>query len=159
MAKFKVTAEPGVQEIIISSTIDAPRERVFKAYTDPDAIPDWWGPSGIMTIVDKMDVQPGGEWRFVQRDEAGVEFAFHGVFHDITSPRSLVQTFEFEGTPGHVLLETVTFEEQPDDTTQITSVSVFQSVEDRDGMLQSGMEGGAEESMQRLEENLAKGSN
>lgn len=155
MAKINLIAEPGKQEIIITSTLDAPRDLVFKAYTDPNAIPQWWGPRGLTTVVDQMDVRPGGIWRFVHRDAEGNEYGFHGVYHDVVSPERIVSTFEFEGMPGHVLLATMTFEEQ-DGKTKLTDASVFQSVEDRDGMLQSGMEGGASESMDRLEELLAK---
>lgn len=155
MAKSKLVAEPGKQEITVTSIIDAPRDLVFKAYTDPNAIPQWWGPRGLTTVVDQMDVRPGGIWRFVHRDAEGNEYGFHGVYHDVMSPERIISTFEFEGMPGHVLLSTMTFEEQ-DGKTKLTDASVFQSVEDRDGMLQSGMEGGASESMERLNEYLAK---
>jgi uncharacterized protein YndB with AHSA1/START domain len=155
MAKSNLVAEPGKQEIIITSIIDAPRDLVFKAYTDPNAIPQWWGPRDLTTVVDQMEVRPGGVWRFVHRDAGGNEYGFHGVYHDVVSPERIISTFEFEGMPGHVLLSTMIFEEQ-DGKTKLTDASVFQSVEDRDGMLQSGMEGGASESMDRLEELLAK---
>lgn len=149
------TAEPGKQEIVISRTYDAPRERVFRAYTDPERIKQWWGPKRFTTIIDRMDVRPGGIWRFVQRDAEGNEYAFHGVYHDIASPERIVSTFEFEGAPGHVSLDTMTFEEH-NGRTRLTSRSVFQSVEDRDEMLKEGMEEGAVETMDRLAELLAK---
>jgi len=155
MADTNISAEPGKQEIIITRTFDAPRQLVFQAYTNPDHIARWWGPAYLTTLVEKMDVQPGGLWRYVQTDPEGNEFAFHGVYHAITSPESLVLTFEFEGMPGHVLLETIRFEEL-DGRTLMTDSSVFQSVEDRDGMLQAGMEEGASESMDRFAELLAK---
>jgi uncharacterized protein YndB with AHSA1/START domain len=100
-----------------------------------------------------MEVREGGRWRFVQLEPDGQEFGFHGVFHAIVAPERIVQTFEFEGVPGHVLLETATFEEH-DGKTMLTAQSVFQSVEDRDGMVQSGMEQGAVETMDRLAELL-----
>lgn len=149
--------EPGKQEIVMTRVFEAPRELVFKAYTDPNAIPQWWGPSRHTTIVDKMEVKMGGIWRYVSHDSAGNEFAFRGVYHSIEYPSRIVFTFEFEGMPGHVLLETVTFEEQARKTILIDK-SVFQSVEDRDGMLQSGMEGGAVETMERLAQLLAQAS-
>jgi uncharacterized protein YndB with AHSA1/START domain len=139
----------------MTRVFDAPRELVFKAYTDPNFIPQWWGPGRFTTIVDRMDAKMGGIWRFVQRDTDGNEYAFHGVYHDVASPERIVQTFEFEGMPGHVLLETATFEEF-EGKTKLTASSVFQSVEDRDGMLQSDMEEGAAESWERLAELLAK---
>ncbi len=107
------------------------------------------------TTIDKMEARPGGEWRFVQRDKAGNEFAFRGVYHEVKGPERTVQTFEFEGMPGHVALDTATFEEI-EGKTRLTQQSVFQSVADRDGMVQSGMEKGATESMDRLAELLAE---
>lgn len=155
MARINLVAEPGKQEIVITQVLNAPRERVFKTCTDPILIPRWWGPRNLTTTVDKMDVRPGGVWRFVQRDADGNEYAFKGVYHDITPSERLVFTFEFEGMPGHVLLETMTFEED-DGKAKLTDRSVFQTVEDRDGMLESGMEEGATETMDRLAELLAK---
>jgi uncharacterized protein YndB with AHSA1/START domain len=156
MTDLQVVANPGTQEIIITRSFDAPRELVFNAFTDPDAIRRWWGQRDSETIVDGLEARTGGRWRFVERDKDGNEYGFHGVFHEVTSPERIVWTFEFEGMPGHVLLETVTFEEQ-DGKTHMVDSSVFQSVTDRDGMLQSGMESGAAESFDRLDEYLAKG--
>lgn len=155
MTKGNLIAEPGKHEIIMTRVFDAPRDLVFKVLTDPALIPQWWGLRNNTTIVDKMDVQAGGLWRYVQRDQQGNEFAFHGVYHTIT-PEQIVDTFEFEGMPGHVLLETMTLEAPTADTTKVTVSSVFQSVADRDGMLNSGMEQGANESYDRLAELLAK---
>jgi uncharacterized protein YndB with AHSA1/START domain len=156
MSKLQVVAEPGSHGIVMTRTFDAPRELVFKAHTDPEAIAQWWGLRDHQITVDKLEARAGGQWRFVERGPDGDEYGFHGVFHDVRSPERLVYTFEFEGMPGHVLLETITFEER-DGRTTLTDQSVFQTVEDRDGMLQSGMEGGASESLDRLEELLAKG--
>jgi uncharacterized protein YndB with AHSA1/START domain len=156
MSDLKIVADPGTHEIVVTRTFDAPRELVYKAFTDPDAVPQWWGQRASETIVDRLEARPGGSWRFVQRAEDGNEYGFHGVYHEATASERIVYTFEFEGMPGHVLLETITFEEQ-DGKTHMTDISVFQSVADRDGMLQSGMEGGAAESLDRLDEFLAKG--
>ena len=156
MIKANLIAEPGNHAIIMARVFNAPRERVFKVMIDPKHIPQWWGLRNNTTIVDKMDVQAGGLWRYIQRDQQGNEFAFHGVYHAITAPERVVNTFEFEGMPGHVLLETMTLEAQADRTTKLTVTSVFQSVADRDGMLSSGMEAGANESYDRLDELLAK---
>jgi uncharacterized protein YndB with AHSA1/START domain len=155
MTKANLIAEPGKHAIIIARVFDAPRELVFKTMTDPKHIPQWWGLRNNTTIVDKMDVQAGGLWRYVQRDQQGNEFAFHGVYHSITAPERVVDTFEFEGMPGHVILETMTLEAQADGTTKVTVSSVFQSIADRDGMLSSGMAEGANESYDRLDELLA----
>jgi uncharacterized protein YndB with AHSA1/START domain len=153
-----VSAEPGKQEIVITREFDAPRELVFKVITDPKLLPQWWGPRDLATYVDKMDVKPGGQWRFVHRDAEGHEYAFHGVYHEVLAPERIIDTFEFEGLPetGHVVLETMKLEELPGGRTRLTTQSVFQSVADRDGMLQSGMEGGVNDTYDRLEEIMKK---
>lgn len=151
MVKLNLVAEPGKHDIHMSREFDAPRELVFKAFTDPALISQWWGPRSLTTLVDRMEVKPGGSWRYVQHEADGSEYGFHGVYHDVSSPERLIFTFEFEGLPGHVLLETVTFEER-NGKTLMKDLTVFQSVEDRDGMIQAGMEGGAEESWDRLAE-------
>ncbi len=153
-----VLAEPGKQEILVTREFDAPRELVFKAFTNPKLISQWWGPRHHSTEVDEMDVRPGGRWRFINRDAEGNEYAFHGVYHEILAPERVIDTFEFEGLPekGHVILETMKLEELPGGRTKFTVQSVFQSVADRDGMLQSGMEDGVHDTYDRLEELLKK---
>jgi uncharacterized protein YndB with AHSA1/START domain len=101
-----------------------------------------------------MEARAGGRWRYIQRDQQGNEFAFHGVYHSITAPERVIDTFEFEGMPGHVILETMSLEALADGKTRVTVSSVFQSVADRDGMLSSGMEQGSNESYDRLDELL-----
>jgi len=154
----KIIAEPGKQEILITREFDAPRELVFKAFTDPQLVTQWWGPRYLSTEVDKMDVRPGGQWRFINRDAQGNEYAFHGVYHEVLAPQRVIDTFEFEGLPetGHVTLETVRLEELPGGRTRLITQSVFQSVADRDGMLQSGMQEGANDTYDRLAELLKK---
>jgi uncharacterized protein YndB with AHSA1/START domain len=142
---------PSDREILLTRTFDAPRTIVFKVMTDPAHIPQWWGRRGSTTIVDRMDVRPGGEWRFVQRTPDGKEYGFRGVYREIAPPERLVYTFEFEGMPGRVSTETVTFEERSGRTT-LTNRVRFETVEDRDGILASGMQEGASESMDRLDE-------
>jgi uncharacterized protein YndB with AHSA1/START domain len=153
-----ILAEPGKQEILITREFDAPRELVFKAFTDPELVPQWWGPRRLSTEVDKMDVRPGGQWRFINRDAEGNEYAFHGVYHQVLAPERVIDTFEFEGLPetGHVTLETMKLEELPGGRTKLIAQSVFQSVADRDGMLQSGMDEGVNDSYDRLAELLKK---
>lgn len=155
MSKSSMIAEPGKQEIRMSRTFDAPRDLVFKVSTDPALVPQWWGPAYLRTVVDKMDVRPGGQWRIVQHDDDGNEYAFRGVYHDVEAPARYVQTFEWEGMPGHVILETYSYDEV-DGKTTVSIQSVFQSVEDRDGMLASGMEEGSDELMERLAQLLAE---
>lgn len=153
--RTRVIAEPGKQEVVITRVFDAPQYQVFKAHTHPDLIPRWWGPARYTTVIDKLDARPGGSWRFVQRDTAGNSYAFHGVYHDIATPERIVNTFEFESTPGHVSLETAIFEDVGG-RTKVTSRSVFQTVSDRDEMMQAGMEEGVLETMDRLAELLGK---
>lgn len=141
-------------EIAMSRVFDAPRELVFTAYTDPEMVAQWWGLRTSTTIVDRMDVRPGGTWRFVQRETDGTEYAFNGEYREVTPPERLTYTFEFEPMPGHVIVDTVTFEDLGGKT-RVTATSLFQSMEDRDGMLASGMEGGANESWSQLAELLA----
>ena len=155
MTTTNFVVEPGQQSIVMTRTFDAPRELVFRAFTDPDLLVQWWGPERLTTTIAQMDSKPGGIWRFVQHDEEGNEFAFKGVCHEVTPSERIIQTFEFEGMPGHVSLETLILEEV-DGKTKMTATSVFQSVEDRDGMYESGMQEGATESMDRLERLLAK---
>jgi uncharacterized protein YndB with AHSA1/START domain len=150
-----IVVEPGKQEIIITRVFEAPRDLVFRALIDPKLVPEWWGPRDLTTEVDVMDVRPGGQWRFLNRDAGGTEYGFHGVYHDVAPAERLVYTFEFEGVPGHVLLETVTLD-AVEGGTRITDRSVFQTVEDRDAMVRSGMESGARQSMERLAELLRR---
>ena len=158
MVKAIIKAEPGKQEILITREFDAPREIVFKANTDPKLYKKWIGPRRLNTTIDTFESKNGGSWRYIQKDSDGNEFAFHGVNHDVTTPKRIISTFEFEGLPesGHVILQTAKFEELSGNRTRLTSQSVFQSVEDRDGMLQSGMEMGVNESYDRLDELLKR---
>jgi len=156
--RTKITAEPGKQEIVITREFDAPRELVFKAFTDPGLYIKWLGPRELAMTLEKFEPRSGGSWRYIHKDQDGNEFAFHGVNHEVTAPERIIGTFEFEGLPekGHVVLETARFESLPGNRTKLTNQSVFQSVEDRDGMMQSGMERGVNDSYDRLDELLAK---
>jgi uncharacterized protein YndB with AHSA1/START domain len=154
VAKTEYVIEPGKQDITITRVFDAPRELVFEAYTDPKLVSQWFGPREYTTRVDKLDARPGGLWRFVQHNQNGDEFAFHGVHHDVVAPERIVATFEFEGVPGHVLLQTVNLEPLGQKT-RLVNHMVFESVADRDGMVASGMQRGSDDSIQRMDEILA----
>lgn len=149
MAETNLIAESGKQDIVISREFDAPQDLVFKACTDPGLVSQWWGPKGVTTTVEKMDTRPGGMWRAVQRDAEGNEYAFHGVYHEVT-PGRIVDTFEYDAMPGHVLLETETLEDLGGGRTKLTDHLIFQSVEDRDGMLQAGSQEEMIEPLERL---------
>ncbi|HLO16020.1 MAG TPA: SRPBCC family protein [Anaerolineales bacterium] len=156
--KTTIIAEPGKQELFITREFDAPRELVFKAHTDPELYARWLGPRDLTTRFETFEPVSGGRYRFIQKDKDGNEYAFHGVNHEITAPERIIGTFEFEGLPesGHVVLETSRFEALPGNRTRITTQSVFQSVSDRDGMIQSGMEHGVVDGYERLDEVLEK---
>src|SRR5690242_3108205 len=147
--KTEYTIEPGKQDIISTVVLDAPRELVFKAYTDPKLFAQWWGPRRYKIEIDKFDSRSGGEWRVVHVGADGSRYGFRGVNHDVVAPERICATFEYEGFPGHVALQTATFEPLGNKT-RVVAHQVFESVMDRDGMVASGMEEGANESMERL---------
>jgi uncharacterized protein YndB with AHSA1/START domain len=149
MGETEIIIEPGKQDIVFKREFDAPRDVVFRALTDPSLIPSWWGPRKYETIVDEMEPRAGGRWRYINRGPEG-EFGFHGVYHEVT-PERIVQTTEFEGFPGSVGLETATLEEV-DGTTLMVAVSLAPTVEARDAIVASGMESGARETYDRLDE-------
>lgn len=156
--KTEIIAEQGKQELFIKREFEAPRELVFKAFTDADLLVQWLGPCNLTMRIDKHEAWAGGSYRYVHIDPQGNEFGFHGVSHEMLVPERLIRTFEFEGLPesGHVVLETARFEALPGDRTLVVIQSVFQSVADRDGMVQAGMEHGVNDSHNMLDELLAK---
>jgi uncharacterized protein YndB with AHSA1/START domain len=153
--KFTTTT-PSDREIEMTRVLDAPRELVFKTMLDPDLVARWWGPRRYTTIVDKMDVRVGGKWRFANRGADGQEFWFNGEYREIVPPERVVQTFEFEPMAGHISVDTMTLEDIGGGRTRVRVRSVFTSKEDRDAVLQSGMESGANETYDRLAEILAE---
>lgn len=155
MATTQIIAEPGIPQILITREFDAPRELLFRAHIDPELLVQWLGPRALTTTVDRLDVRDGGTWRFIHRDADGNEYGFHGVFHGTPSAEGIVRTFEFEGAPGHVSLETLTFEERGGKTV-LRANAVYQSVEDRDAMVESGMEEGVNDGYARLDELIAR---
>ena len=153
MPRTEYVIEPGKQEIISTTMLDAPRELVFKAYTDPKLFARWWGPRRYKVEIEKFDSRPGGEWRVTQVGEDGSRHGFRGVNHDVVAPERICATLEYLGVPGHVALQTATFE-AVGNKTRLVAHQVFESVMDRDGMVASGMKDGADESMERLAEVL-----
>ena len=154
----KVTAESGKQELFITREFDAPRELVFKAFTDPKLYVQWLGPREMKMTLDTFEPKSGGRWRYIHKDPQGNEYAFHGVYHEVLPSERIIDTFEFEGLPemGHVILQTAKFEELPGGRTRFTGQAVFQSVADRDGMIASGMERGVNDGHERLDVLLEK---
>lgn len=146
-----VVTTPIATEIRVERVFDAPRERVFAAFTDPALIPEWWGGS---TVVDEMDVRAGGAWRFVARTADGRETAFRGLYREVTPPERLVQTFETEGW-GQIHVQMFDFKELGD-RTKLTTTMIFGSAEERDGVLRYGGEAGMNESYARLDALFAR---
>ncbi|MDQ3985233.1 MAG: SRPBCC family protein [Actinomycetota bacterium] len=144
---------PSDKEIVMTREFDAPRDLVFEAHTSCEHLSRWWGPRKYEFAKCEIDFRPGGSWRIVHRGPDGEEYAFHGEYREIAPPEQIVWTFEFEGFPGSVSVETLTLEEH-DGRTTLTATSVYNTVEERDGMLQSGMAEGATETMERLDEYL-----
>jgi uncharacterized protein YndB with AHSA1/START domain len=155
MSETQIIAEPGIPQVIITREFDAPRDLVFRAHTEPDLLARWLGPCTFTMTIDRYEPRDGGSWRYVHTDPEGNEHGFHGIFHGTPTPDGIVQTFEYEGVPGHVKLDTVTLTER-DGRTLVRTVSSFQSVEDRDGMVAAGMEWGVREGHEQLGELLAK---
>lgn len=148
-----VTAEAGEQTISFTREFDAPAARVFEAHTDADLLARWIGPRGTQVRMREFDPRTGGCWSYVVAGGDG-EYGFHGSFHEVSAPRRIVQTFEFDGDPGHVSLELLTFSDLPDGGSRIDGLSVFPSIEDRDAML-AEMDSGMDENFERLDELLA----
>ena len=150
-----VLTTPSDKEVLLTRVVNAPPDVAFKAFTDPELIPKWWGPRDMTTTVDKMEVRPGGKWRFIQHDQQGKEFAFNGEYSEVVPNQKIVNTFEFEPMAGHISVEHITFQEM-DGKTKVTDLVKYDSKADRDGMLQTGMEEGAAETWDRFEELLAE---
>lgn len=149
-----VTAPEGLPFIDTERDFDAPLAVVWRAYTEPELIAQWLGPHGSLLEDVHFDPRSGGSWGFTHRGEDGSSFGFRGVLHSVDERRSMTQTFEFSGVPGHVSLERADFEDLGE-RTRIRIHSIFQFLADRDGMVASGMEGGLAESYERLEKLLA----
>ncbi len=152
--KLTVTT-PTEKGIRMTRVFDAPRELVFEAMSSCEHMSNWWGPRKYVVASCEMDFRPGGTWRIVHRAEGEEDQGFRGEFREIVPPERITWTFEWEGMPGHISVETMTLEEE-DGKTRVTADSTFDTVEDRDGMIESGMESGAAESYERLDEYLEK---
>lgn len=149
------TADPGTFDMTTTAVIDAPAAKVYRAFTEPDLLVQWWGPAELKSRVDSFDATAGGRWRIVHIDPDGNEYGFNGVVHSVVPNERIIQTFEFEGMPGHVCLQTLMLEET-DGRTEVTEHAVYQSVEDRDGMADSGARDFAPIGMAQLAEVVAK---
>ncbi len=154
MSETKISAPAGVPFIDVSREFDAPRELVFRAWTDPDLIVQWLGPRKYEMVIDTWEPRAGGSYRYVHTDGTNA-YGFHGVFHGDLSPDGMVQTFEFEGAPGHVSLDKLVLEEH-DGRTIARTHSVYQTIEARNAMIENGMADGMNDGFDRLDDLLAR---
>ena len=144
---------PSDREIRIERVFNASRDRVWQAMTDPNQIAQWWG-RGNKLKIERFEPKRGGYWRFVESD-GKEEHGFSGRFREVTKNERVVQTFEWDGMPGHVCVETITLEDLGNGKTKLVNVTLFHTTEERDGMLHSGMEQGLNQSYEALDRVLA----
>jgi uncharacterized protein YndB with AHSA1/START domain len=170
--KNKSKTDTGAREFVISRLINAPREYVFEAWTEPGQMAQWWGPHGFTNPVCEVDLRPGGHYRLVMRGPDGVEYPIKGVYREVVEPSKLVLTENWEDHPAEWMeahkanlppgepqpaseaLNTVTFEEQRGQTL-LTIRTLFQTAAVRDSMVKMGMNDGWGQSLERLEALMA----
>ena len=153
-ASIPSVTTPTDREIRTERVFHAPQQRVWQAFTEPTLIAQWWG-RGNTLVVERMEVERGGHWRYVEHGPEGVH-GFHGRYREVTPQQRLVQTFEWEGMPGHVSITAVTFEDLGDGRTRVVTTLLFPTREERDGMLRAGMEAGLNQSYAALDRLLAR---
>lgn len=149
--KITVTTEPGTSILRVERVFNAPRENVFRVFTDAEKIKRWWSPGGSAVV--EIDAREGGAWKFSEKQSDSNGVTFYGVFHEVSSPERIVQTSEFEnlGERGHVVLEKYEFTDLGDGRTKLLLTDVFSSLEDLHNAVQSGMEHGLAQSYEKLD--------
>ena len=150
----QIVSDPDVPLVRIVREFDAPPEKVFRAHVDPELFARWTGPKGMEIRIDRYDCRTGGSYRYVMSQD-GEDYGFNGVFHEVRSNELIVQTFAFEGMPDDVALERLVLEDLGNGRTRLTSTSLVDSFEGRDGFVASGMEVGVNEGYAKLDELLA----
>ncbi|HEX9856345.1 MAG TPA: SRPBCC family protein [Acidimicrobiia bacterium] len=150
----EIISDPDVPLVRIIRGFDAPREKVFRAHTDPELVVQWLGPRRHEMRIDHFDCRTGGSYRYLHVSD-GSEYGFHGCFHEVRPSETIVQTFTYEGVPDGVALERLVFEDTGDGRTLLTSTSLVDTFEGRDAFVASGMEDGLREAYERLDELLA----
>jgi uncharacterized protein YndB with AHSA1/START domain len=146
-----ITAPEGLPYIDIEREFDAPVAAVFAAHRDPELVRQWLGPDGYEMRIERWDFRTQGGYRYVHTDPDGNDWAFNCTFHTVRENEFAIQTFEFEGVPDVVAVESMTFEDLGGGRTRLRGHSVYPSLEARDGMVQSGMERGLTEGFARLD--------
>jgi uncharacterized protein YndB with AHSA1/START domain len=153
MSKTTISAPAGAPFIDIEREFDAPAALVHRAFLEPELVTQWLGPRKYEMVIDKWEPRAGGEYRYVHQDATSA-WGFHGVFHSMDVDY-MVQTFEFEGAPGHVSLDRLAIEDIDGGRSRVRGHSVFQSVADRDAMVENGMAEGVEDGYDRLDDLVA----
>ena len=149
-----VLSTPSDREVRTERVFDAPRDRVWRAFTEPELVAQWWG-RGNKLVIERLEVERGGHWRFVEHSPNGVH-GFEGRYREVAAPERLVWTFEWDGMPGHVAVDTTVLEEIGDGRTRVITTSLFHTTDERDGMLSSGMQTGLDQSYAALDLLLVK---
>jgi uncharacterized protein YndB with AHSA1/START domain len=152
-ARKATVTTPSDREIRIERIFDAPRDKVWRAMNDPKLVAQWWG-RGNKLVIEKFEPKKGGYWRFVEHAPEGVT-GFEGRYREVTPPSRIVQTFEWDGMPGHVIVENMELTDLGDGRTKLVTVSQFHTPQERDGFMQTGFEGGMNESYVALDKVLA----
>jgi uncharacterized protein YndB with AHSA1/START domain len=142
-------ATPSDREVVVERVFNAPRQVVWQAFTEPELLAQWWG-RGNRLVIEKLELRRDGHWRFVEHAEDGVH-GFEGQYREVTPPERLAWTFAWDGMTGHVVLDTVTFEDLGDGRTKVVSRSLFETSEERDAIISSGMEKGRNRSYGALD--------
>jgi uncharacterized protein YndB with AHSA1/START domain len=145
---------PAEREIRIERVVDAPRERVWRAYTDPALVAQWWG-RGQRLVIERLEPERGGRWRWVEHGPRGA-FGFEGRYREVTAPTRFVRSFEWDGMPAHVAIEHVSLEQLGADRTRIVILMQMHTPEERDGFLQSGMQAGMDAAFAQLDALVAR---
>ena len=151
----QIEADSKLPTVRITREFDAPPDKVFRAWTDPDLVARWLGPRSVTTRIDNWDARTGGSYRYVAERDGEEIASFYGSFHEVRPNERLVQTFTWEGMPDGVSLDTMTFEDLGNGRTRVVGLSVVDSMEARNAIMASGMEVGVQEGYQKLDELLA----
>ena len=151
----QIEADPTLPTVRITREFDAPPDKVFRAWTDPDLVARWLGPRSVTTRIDNWDARTGGSYRYVAERDGEEIASFYGSFHEVRPNERLVQTFTWEGMPDGVSLDTMTFEDLGNGRTRVVGLSVVDSMEARNAIMASGMDVGVQEGYQKLDELLA----
>ena len=146
--KTRIT-KPTDREILVERIVNAPRERVWRAYADPALVAQWWG-RGHRLDIERMEFERGGHWRYVEHTPHGV-FGFEGRYREVTEPERFVRSFEWEGMPGHVAIEHITLTDLGDGRTSVVVLMQMHTPEERDGFLESGMQAGMDAAFAALD--------